>query len=206
MSIEQMKKIAIYTREIIDKLSINKNKENPEIYRYFDKKENNFIRVFQIKDIIEKGINIFGTIGVSEYDISLKTDNLPLRVEFIALSNKSFSKSLNIESKIPNILSTCAFCIKNSNYKCYPGAIFLDVIEPFYPNTDMKHILFTNLLPYMNELKALYLEDKIVSWLLAVPISEKEYLYSVDYGIEALETLLEKKQVDIANLDRKSII
>lgn len=70
----------------------------------------------------------------------------------------------------------------------------------------MKHILFTNLLPYMNELKALYLEDKIVSWLLAVPISEKEYLYSLNYGVEKLETLLEKKQVDIANLDRKSII
>ncbi len=74
---------------------------------------------------------------------------------------------------------TCSSCIKNSNYKCYPGGIFLYVIEPFYPNTDMKHILFTNLFPYMNELKVLYLEDRVLLWLLVVQISEQEYTYSL---------------------------
>lgn len=199
------KKIAFYSREIIEKLSIDEDKNLPEIRKYTDIKGTK-VYIFQIKNIIEKGLNIFITVGVSEHSLDIKVDNIELGVEFIALSNKLFSKDPSKDSKIPNILITCSSCIKNSNYKCYPGAIFLDVIEPFYPNTDMKHILFTNLLPYMNELKALYLEDKIVSWLLAVPISEKEYLYSLDYGIEALETLLEKKQVDIANLDRKSII
>lgn len=199
------KKIAFYSREIIEKLSIDEDKNLPEIRKYTDIKGTK-VDIFQIKNIIEKGLNIFITVGVSEHSLDIKVDNIELGVEFIALSNKLFSKDPSKDSKIPNILITCSSCIKNSNYKCYPGAIFLDVIEPFYPNTDMKHILFTNLLPYMNELKALYLEDKIVSWLLAVPISEKEYLYSLDYGIEALETLLEKKQVDIANLDRKSII
>lgn len=70
----------------------------------------------------------------------------------------------------------------------------------------MKHILFTNLLPYMKDLKTLYLEDKVISWLLAVPISEEEYKYSLQHSIEELEILLEKHQVDIANLDRKSVI
>ncbi len=199
------KKIAFHSREIIEKLSIDEDKNLPEIRKYTDIKGTK-VDIFQIKNIIEKGLNIFITVGVSEHNLGIKVDNIDLGVEFIALSNKLFSKDPSKDSKIPNILMTCSSCIKNSNYKCYPGAIFLDVIEPFYPNTDMKHILFTNLLPYMNELKALHLEDKIVSWLLAVPISEKEYLYSLDYGVEKLETLLEKKQVDIANLDRKSII
>lgn len=199
------KEIAFYSREIMEKLSIDDNKPLPQIRKYTDIKGNK-VDIFQIKNIIEKGLNMFITVGVSESSISLEYDNLPLRAEFIGLSYKLFSEDSSKDSKIPNILMTCSSCIKNSNYKCYPGAIFLDVIETFYPNTDMKHILFTNLLPYMKELKALYLEDKIVSWLLAVPISEKEYLYSLDYGVEKLETLLEKKQVDIANLDRKSII
>ena len=198
------KKIAFYSREIIEKLSIDDDKNLPEIRKYTDIKGNK-VDIFQIKNIIEKGLNIFITVGVSEHNLDIKVDNIDLCVEFIALSNKLFSKYSSEDSKIPNILMTCSSCIKNSNYKCYPGAIFLDVIEPFYPNTDMKHILFTNLLPYMKNLKTLYFEDKVVTWLLAVPISEEEYLYSLEYGVEGLEEKFEAEQINISDLDRKSI-
>lgn len=205
MNIKNRKEIAVYTFEALRNLSIDEENKKSSIRIYTDKKGNK-IEIFQIKNIIEKGINIFATIGVNEHNIDLKINNLDLGVEFIALSNKSFNQNSNIDSKIPDILTTCSSCIKNSKYKCYPGAIFLDVIEYFYPNTDMKHILFTNLLPYMKDLKTLYLEDKVISWLLAVPISEEEYKYSLQHSIEELEILLEKHQVDIANLDRKSVI
>ena len=51
------KKIAFYSREIIEKLSIDDDKNLPEIRKYTDIKGNK-VDIFQIKNIIEKGLNI----------------------------------------------------------------------------------------------------------------------------------------------------
>jgi competence protein ComGC len=55
-------------------------------------------------------------------------------------------------------------------------------------------------------LKTQEFPTKKVAWLLAVPISDKEKDFLTENGSDALESLFEEKQIDIFELDRKSIV
>lgn len=57
-----------------------------------------------------------------------------------------------------------------------------------------------------NKLKPIKLETKIVNWLLAIPISESELQYKIKNGFDNLQNLFEKNEVDIFDLDRKSVL
>jgi len=60
----------------------------------------------------------------------------------------------------------------------------------------MEHVLFTS--PFLwEDLKTLDFPNKKVTWLLALPISEEEFLFAEKEGTEALEDLLEKKDIVI---------
>ncbi|MBN7288666.1 suppressor of fused domain protein [Campylobacter curvus] len=42
--------------------------------------------------------------------------------------------------------------------------------------------------------------------MLAVPIAQNELEYKAKFGLDALETLLEERETDIFDLDRKSVV
>ena len=54
--------------------------------------------------------------------------------------------------------------------------------------------------------KTLEFGNREIAWLLIVPISEQEKNYAIANGWEALEDIFEKADIDIFNLNRKSII
>lgn len=75
----------------------------------------------------------------------------------------------------------------------------------YYPDSEMEHVLFTS--PFIwDKLKTIDFPDKKVTWLLAGPISTKEFLFAEKEGLEALETLFEKEEIDIFNVGRNSIL
>jgi hypothetical protein len=170
-----------------------------QISRYYDKKEIAFIDIVAIKDTPEEGVMFYSTLGVSDHSIGLLSDNLPLRVELIFTIDEK-------QELVENMLASSAFCIINSNYKCYPGAIFKDIITSYINNIDMKHVMFVQPFLWENDFREYKTDDRIIEWLLAVPISEREYLYAEEQGSEALEELFEKHQIDIFDLTRKSIL
>ena len=75
----------------------------------------------------------------------------------------------------------------------------------YYPDSEMEHVLFTS--PFLwKKLKTIDFLDKKVAWLLAVPISTKEFLFAEKEGSEALKTLFENEDIDIFDLERNSIL
>lgn len=105
----------------------------------------------------------------------------------------------------PNVLATCAFCVINSNFSIFHREVFRDIIKMYYPESEMKHILFVS--PFLwEDLKTLDFQNKKVAWLLAVPISENEYRFAQKKGKNSLEHLFEQKEIDIFDVERKSII
>lgn len=170
----------------------------PNVSRYWDDNYDSNIDILAALDRPFDSITSYSTIGLSDYSIGYSVEEKPLRVEIVGASASTFEF-------FPNILSTCAFNIINNQLPVSPGEIFSDVVKMYYPKSDMEHILFSS--PFLwEELETIDFPEKKVTWLLAVPISTKEYLYADKEGTEALEDLFEQKNIDIFDLNRNSII
>ena len=132
------KVIAKYLRDVIGMKA--------NVKKYYDKNENKSVYIMTINDVLEDGINFYSTIGTSDYSLNKYVEGLPLRVELMFTAEA-------VEAKVPNMLDSCAFCIMNSNYKCYPGAIFHNIISSYIKDTDMKHVMFVEPFFGMTNLK-----------------------------------------------------
>ena len=171
----------------------------PKVYSFYDANETSKIDVYIGADRPDFDLTTYSTIGLSEYSIGLATkDGKQIRVEFIATCNSR-------DFEFPNILANCAFNIINDGYSCRPGIVYPDIISAYYNNIEMKHIYFTT--PSLWEgLHSIEKEDKLILWLLALPISENEFMYLRENGSDALETLLEKNNINFSDLNRKSVV
>ncbi|WP_033168045.1 suppressor of fused domain protein [Clostridium sp. KNHs205] len=146
----------------------------------------------------DEDIVSYSTIGLSDHSIDYNIDGTPLRVEIVGACAAKFNQ-------YPNLLATCAFYIINSKFSVSHGKIFRDIIEMYFPDSQMKHVLFVA--PFLwGDIKTLEFPDKKVAWLLAVPISENEYLFAQEKGTEMLEKLFEQKKIQIFDIERKSIL
>jgi hypothetical protein len=110
-----------------------------------------------------------------------------------------------VYDKIPNILSTCAFYVSKDKWNCQPGSVFMRMVN-FYYKKEMQHIMFVEPFLWADKLVPLKLESKTVHWLLAVPISESEMQYKIANGFDKLQNLFIDNNVNIFDLDRKSVI
>lgn len=133
------------------------------------------------------------------HDIDLiLPNNKDLRVEFIGACAAQYEQ-------FPNIMSSCAFNIINSQYSCNPGTVYPDVIKAYYDEIDMKHVMLVT--PFLwGDIPDIETDNKLINWLMLVPISEEEFQFLKDNGSDALEKLFEEKEIDICNLERKSIL
>ncbi len=169
-----------------------------KVQTYWDEKKANWIDIVSCPDCPIENVISFATVALSDFSIGKKVDGIKLGVEIVGACDKKFDQ-------FPNILSTCAFNIIVEHFSCFPGAIYPDVIEMYMPDSSMKHILFVPPFGWEQEFQTLSFPTKKVAWLLAVPISDVEYQFARKNGVDALETLLEEKQIDIYDLERNSV-
>ncbi|MCS3531161.1 hypothetical protein M2373_002576 [Chryseobacterium sp. JUb7] len=110
------------------------------------------------------------------------------------------------QDKVGNILSTSAFfCIKDQ-WKVSEGVVFEKLVEMYYPTSEMKHVYFTTPYLWEDKLEDFMVQNEEVHFLLAIPISELEFELFKQKGSDALETLLEENEIDIFDINRKSIL
>lgn len=165
------------------------------MHRHWDEAEKSQIDILEAQDTPVPKVTTWATIGLSDAPTGLVVDGVPLGVEFLFASN-------SVNSRAPNILSTCAFNVINSKMKSEPGVIYPRVIDMYYKSIDVSHILLSN--PYLWSIETQKFETKVVAWLLAVPITEGEYAIAESRGVDQLTRALEARRVDIFNLRRKS--
>lgn len=168
------------------------------VYKYWDEGNISSVDILSAVDRPFDGIKSYSTIGLSDHSIELIVDEIPLRVEFVGAGAACYEE-------FPNILATCAFNVINSRFSISYGEVFEDVINMYYPNIEMKHVLFVS--PFLwEDLKTLEFSNKKVTWLSAVPISNNEYLFVKEKGTDLLEELFEREQIDIFDLERESVL
>jgi len=169
-----------------------------KVTRYWDDEHKSFVDILVCRDAPQVGVNSYATVCLSDTQMYLNGKEYPARLEMVGACGQ---KTNGFE----NALATAAFFIINSEWCCYPGAIFPDVLRMYALSSTMQHFLFTT--PYLWEnLKTLDLPDKKVAWLLAVPISDAERQYADEHGAEKLENVFVEIQIDIFNINRISAV
>lgn len=113
---------------------------------------------------------------------------------------------MNTVEFFPNVLASAAFCIMRSEAVYHPGTVLPNHVRQFYEASKLPHLYLTAPFLWEKELAMLDCGTKKVSWLLAMPISDAEYLYLQEHGDHAFEQALEKQHVDASDLDRASVI
>lgn len=186
-------------KKLIARTALNAFGGKPTVTKYWDDNKHNSIDILTTIERPYEGVSSFSTIGLLDYSIGYSVDETPLRLEIVGAIGSEYAN-------FPNILATCAFFVINSKTTCSPGTIFRDVVSMYEPSSEMKHILLVPPFLWEESLKTIDLPDKKVAWLLAVPISENEYIYASEKGTDALEDLFEKEEIDIFDLERKSVI
>lgn len=170
---------------------------NPKVFRYWDEGERKYIDILDSANRPEKGVLTCATIGLSEYDTDFTSDGKDLRIELVGACDVK-------ETVFPNLIATIAFEIMEKE-ECGYGDIIENVIDEYIEDTEMKHIYLTS--PYLwDDLEPIEFDNEIVTWLLAVPVSERERVYAAQNGADALADLFEQKNIDIYNLHRKSCL
>lgn len=104
------------------------------------------------------------------------------------------------------ILSTAGIGIFNTNIRYGYGTVLKGVLEVYYPNSDMKH-LFLMLPPpiWGKAFGVTDADDSVITFLYALPISQAECDYMSENGIDALQDRFVKENIDMFDLERKSI-
>lgn len=169
-----------------------------EIVRYADENHST-IDIVSAKNRPFEGVTTYATIGLSNYSIGLKLDDKKaLRVEFIGACDTKYDW-------FGNLISSCSFRIMNDHFACKPGIIYPNMISIYNDNVTMKHIMFET--PFMwDGLESINSESNTVAWLMPIPISDSEMQYAQKYGAEALENLLEEKEADVCDINRKPVV
>lgn len=80
------------------------------------------------------------------------------------------------------------------------------IVDMYYEESEMKHIMFVSPFLWEDRMAPLHLETKTVHWLLGTPISDKELEYRMKNGASALEDMFQEKDIDIFDINRKSVI
>lgn len=171
----------------------------PKVLSYADESEEHHIDMYIGANRPDIGLTTYSTIGLSEYSIGLKNKaGKEIRVEFIGMCDSDFLE-------FPNIIASCAFNIIKDNYSCAPGMVNPNVIDLYYDGLEMRHIYYTYPI-YWDSLREKSVDDHIVKWLLAIPISDNELEYLNKNGVEAFESLLEQNDTEVFDIYRKSTV
>jgi hypothetical protein len=184
--------------KLIAKTALQSLGGNPQVNKYWDDNKNQSIDILSTLDRPYDGVSSYSTIGLSDWHIGYSVEEKQLRTEILGASATEFDS-------YPNILATCAFFVINSKFSLSHGHVFENIVNLYYPESEMKHILFNS--PFLwDGLHNLDFPDKVVTWLMAVPISEKKYLLKQEKGLEALESLFEQEDIDVFDIYRNSVL
>ncbi len=105
------------------------------------------------------------------------------------------------------ILATLGKGIMDTNVRYGYGTVFKDIINLYYPESEMRHV-FLMLPPpkWPKEFKAIDCDDCLITFLYALPISDEEMKYMDEKGIIELQDLFVEKNINMFDPERKSVI
>ncbi len=171
----------------------------PKITTMWDADNRSSVDVGAVVDSPATGLTSYSTVNLSDWPLYVDGRVHETRIEMMGAAPSEFEL-------FENAVSTAAFCVIKQKWECYPGAMFPDVLAMYHLSPTMKHVLFTEPFLFSNLEEPLQLPDRLVSWLMMVPIADSEYEYAKANGWLALGQLFEDLDIDYLDIRRKPVV
>jgi len=100
-----------------------------------------------------------------------------------------------------NLVASCVFeSMKNGANIAY-GSFIENILDQYRLSSTLRHVTFVAPILWDGLDKAV-VGEKTVYWLLMLPLSDSELTFLKQNGIDALEKVFEKMQIDIFDINR----
>ena len=167
------------------------------VFAYYNSNKSKSIDIMTSTNTMFTKVDVYSTIGLSETDIGLKAGGRNLGVELIGVGDKG-------DEITANIVATVAFDIMDEK-DCFWGKVFPNVVSEYDITYDSKHVVLLTPV-FWQDYQQFEDDEKVVAWLLVVPISDAEKSFIEKRGINAFEDILARQGTDITDRKRKSFV
>lgn len=186
------------TNKLIAKLTASRFGGAPKANRYWDDDRAFCLDVVACTDVPCEGVVSYGTVGLSGYPVQVEDTGRRVATELVGACAKSCED-------FSNALVSAAFYTIRNDWRCVPGSILQNALAMYNVSPTMQHLLFVA--PFLwSDFSHSVIDERDVHWLMAVPISDAEYQFSKENGVDILEDLFEEKQIDIFDMARPSVL
>lgn len=167
-----------------------------KVVRFGDDDGRHDVFIVSGADCPVSGVTSYGTVGLSQKIQPVGPSGA--KVELVAACAAQ-------TPHIDNLLASCVFdSVKNGSAIVYASCI-ADILVQYGVSSTLKHVTFVA--PFLwNGLNRLSVDGEEVLFLMMLPISDAERTYLTKHGIDALEALFSKKQIDIYDINRPSAV
>lgn len=142
----------------------------------------------------EPGMASCATVGFCANDMGLRAEGRSLRVELLLCGHSE-------QDGLDRILAATARALVRSGVACGHAKIVPDLVPAEYSRHGLRHALFT--VPFLwDGPEVVTLDGLLVAWLLIVPLADGERRFAAEHGVDALEDLFRRDEVNVFDLRR----
>lgn len=168
--------------------------KNPNVLR-FHANENTLIDVISVTEHGDELLAVHTTIGLSAHETNTEKRD----IELILVAEKKYDLA-------PNIVGTAGFKAILEGWQTTTGAIFTHIFSAYYPDFDVKHGLLIPPYLWKDSLKTLDLGERQVEWKMIIPITNQEAKFLQENSPSSLLPIFVEKNINLFDLERKSVI
>ncbi|MCI5923976.1 MAG: suppressor of fused domain protein [Oscillospiraceae bacterium] len=172
---------------------------SPRVFRHYSPAEEMSIDILTGTDTPRQGEVSCATLGVMHYPVGQRVGKKPLRFELCGICRAEYED-------FPELISRCAVQIMTAQAKCTAGTVWEDSVRTYIPESKMHHILLAPFSLWDKPLSEQTFDDVCVRWMAVLLISEEEYAYLKQTGLNALLGLFEEKKEMLSDPLRESIL
>lgn len=167
----------------------------PIVLRFAVEKEGLSLDVVGSVDRPRAGVNAYSTVGSSDYPENREPGELTPRAEIYGICTAD-------KVMFPNILASVAIRAIQDGRALKIGEAIRDAVGIVYPKSSVPHLFLAEPVLWTDRLAMLECGAKKVTWLLAVPASDRELEFLARQTESERQKFLQDRQADLANLAR----
>ncbi|MDN3241546.1 suppressor of fused domain protein [Glycomyces tritici] len=172
--------------------------EFDRVARFWTEDESAFVDVAEYGGSPGPGIASYSTLGLSAAPLMDGDTQMPFGVEICGAADDGFDL-------FPNILASAAFQVLDGEF-VYPDRILGGIVEGYYPDLEMKHLLFMSPFLWGDRLQSFDAAGRQVAFLQAVPISNAELELAMRTSVDEMTDLMMARGAEPTDLARASVV